>query len=123
MSERADVGVEPGFAGIEYLHGFGNEHHSEAVPGVLPWGQNSPQRVAYGLYAEQHSATAFTEPREINRRTWTYRIMPSAAHGPFERIDDAGWVSAPTPGECSPRTGCVGIRSRNRHRARTSSTA
>ncbi|BDB58790.1 MAG: homogentisate 1,2-dioxygenase [Rhodococcus sp. (in: high G+C Gram-positive bacteria)] len=98
MSERADVGVEPGFAGIEYLHGFGNEHHSEAVPGVLPWGQNSPQRVAYGLYAEQHSATAFTEPREINRRTWTYRIMPSAAHGPFERIDDAGWVSAPDTG-------------------------
>ncbi|MFD6893526.1 homogentisate 1,2-dioxygenase [Rhodococcus sp. NPDC060086] len=81
---------------LEYLHGFGNEHHSEAVEGALPWGQNSPQRAPYGLYAEQHSATAFTEPREINTRSWTYRIMPSAAHRPFERIDDRGWVSAPS---------------------------
>lgn len=81
---------------LEYLHGFGNEHHSEAVEGALPWGQNSPQRAPYGLYAEQHSATAFTEPREINTRSWTYRIMPSAAHRPFERTDDRGWVSAPS---------------------------
>lgn len=81
---------------IEYLHGFGNEHHSEAVPGALPWGQNSPQRAPYGLYAEQQSATAFTEPRTVNRRSWTYRIMPSAAHRPFERTDDRGWVSAPS---------------------------
>ena len=56
-------------ATLEYLHGFGNEHHSEAVAGALPWGQNSPQHAPYGLYAEQHSATAFTEPREANRRT------------------------------------------------------
>ncbi|WP_346777541.1 homogentisate 1,2-dioxygenase [Rhodococcus sp. HNM0563] len=81
---------------LEYLNGFGNEHHSEAVAGALPWGQNSPQRAPYGLYAEQHSATAFTEPREINTRSWTYRIMPSAAHRPFERTDDRGWVSAPS---------------------------
>lgn len=81
---------------LDYLHGFGNEHHTEAVAGALPWGQNSPQQAPYGLYAEQQSATAFTEPRTINRRSWTYRIMPSAAHRPFRRIDDAGWVSAPS---------------------------
>ena len=92
---RVEVDDPPG---LSYLRGFGNEHHSEAVEGALPWGQNSPQRAPYGLYAEQHSATAFTEPREHNRRTWTYRIMPSAAHGPFERVDSRGWVSAPVSG-------------------------
>lgn len=37
----------------DYLQGFGNEHQSEFMPGVLPVGQNSPQLCAYGLYAEQ----------------------------------------------------------------------
>ncbi|MGU3432536.1 homogentisate 1,2-dioxygenase [Actinomycetes bacterium M1A6_2h] len=78
-----------------YLRGFGNEHHSEAVPGALPWGQNSPQRAPMGLYAEQMSATAFTEPRQINRRSWLYRIRPTAQHPPFERIDPANFRSAP----------------------------
>ncbi|WP_420749185.1 homogentisate 1,2-dioxygenase [Rhodococcus sp. O3] len=87
-----------GSVDLDYLHGFGNEHHSEAIAGALPWGQNSPQRAPYGLYAEQHSATAFTEPRGINRRTWTYRIMPSAAHPAFRRIDDGNWASAPLTG-------------------------
>ncbi|HEX7129074.1 MAG TPA: homogentisate 1,2-dioxygenase, partial [Rhodanobacteraceae bacterium] len=45
-----------------YQSGFGNEHATEALPGALPVGQNSPQRVAYGLYAEQLSGTAFTAP-------------------------------------------------------------
>ncbi|WP_156520164.1 homogentisate 1,2-dioxygenase, partial [Rhodococcus sp. EPR-157] len=74
--------------GLEYQTGFGNEHHSEAAAGALPWGQNSPQRAPYGLYAEQLSGTAFTEPREINRRSWVYRIHPSARHPRFERIDN-----------------------------------
>jgi homogentisate 1,2-dioxygenase len=65
------------------LWGFGNEHASEAVPGALPVGRNSPQQVPLGLYAEQLSATAFTAPRSENRRTWVYRVRPSAAHGPF----------------------------------------
>lgn len=71
-----------------YQSGFGNEFASEALPGALPHGQNSPQHVPLGLYAEQLSATAFTAPRGENRRTWLYRIRPSAAHGPFRRIDD-----------------------------------
>ncbi len=66
-----------------YQSGFGNEFASEALPGVLPEGRNSPQRVAYGLYAEQLSGTAFTAPRHDNRRSWLYRIRPAAMHGSF----------------------------------------
>ena len=53
-------------------------------PGALPVGRNSPQRCPYGLYAEQLSGTAFTAPRAENRRSWLYRIRPSAMHRPFE---------------------------------------
>jgi homogentisate 1,2-dioxygenase len=66
-----------------YQSGFGNEFTTEAVPGALPHGQNSPQRVAHGLYAEQISGTAFTAPRAQNRRSWLYRIRPAAMHGSF----------------------------------------
>jgi len=69
-----------------YLTGFGNEHATEALPGALPVGQNSPQRVAYGLYAEQLSGTAFTAPRHANRRSWLYRIRPAAMHAVFENF-------------------------------------
>src|SRR5579862_9002004 len=69
-----------------YQSGFGNEFASEAVPGALPAGRNSPQRAPLGLYAEQLSGTAFTQPRAVNRRTWVYRILPSAAHPKFSRI-------------------------------------
>jgi len=71
-----------------YLTGFANELASEALPGALPQGQNSPQVAPYGLYAEQISGTAFTAPRHRNRRSWLYRIRPGAAHTPFERISD-----------------------------------
>ena len=66
-----------------YQTGFGNEFATEAVPGALPVGQNSPQRVAHGLYAEQLSGTAFTAPRGSNRRSWVYRIRPAVTHGEF----------------------------------------
>jgi len=48
---------------LQYLSGFGSHHESEAVPGALPHGQNSPQKVPFGLYAEQLSGSAFTAPR------------------------------------------------------------
>ena len=67
-----------------YQSGFGNEFASEAIPGTLPPGRNSPQRVAHGLYAEQINGTAFTAPRHQNRRSWMYRIRPAAMHGRFE---------------------------------------
>ena len=72
--------------GLRYQSGFGNEFATEAVPGALPVGRNSPQRVPYGLYAEQLSGTAFTAPRAANRRSWLYRIRPAAMHHPFQEI-------------------------------------
>lgn len=69
----------------KYQSGFGNEFVTEAIEGALPSGQNSPQRAPLGLYAEQFSGTAFTAPRGANRRTWTYRIRPSATHRPFKQ--------------------------------------
>lgn len=91
MSEQARKTAEA----LEYLTGFGNEHSSEAVPGALPLGRNSPQRAPLGLYAEQLSGSAFTEPRTHNRRSWLYRIRPSAAHPPFTRTDNGGLRGAP----------------------------
>jgi len=78
-----------------YQPGFGNEFASEAVAGALPAGRNSPQRAPLGLYAEQLSGTAFTQPRGVNRRTWVYRIMPSAAHPRFSRIPDGALRGTP----------------------------
>ena len=72
-----------------YQSGFGNEFASEAIPGALPDGRNSPQRVAHGLYAEQLSGTAFTAPRHQNRRSWLYRIRPAAMHGEFRPFAQA----------------------------------
>ncbi|GAB3448788.1 homogentisate 1,2-dioxygenase [Massilia solisilvae] len=76
-----------------YQSGFGNEFATEALPGALPQHRNSPQRVAYGLYAEQMSGTAFTAPRAHNRRTWMYRIRPGALHGQFSRMPNGRMVS------------------------------
>src|SRR5690606_30991273 len=59
---------------LQYQSGFGNDWATEALPGALPAGRNSPQRCPYGLYAEQLSGTAFTAPRAENRRSWLYRI-------------------------------------------------
>jgi homogentisate 1,2-dioxygenase len=66
-----------------YLSGFGGHFATEAVPGALPEGRNSPQRPAFGLYTEQLSGTAFTAPRHENRRSWLYRMRPSAEHPPY----------------------------------------
>ncbi|MFC7219360.1 homogentisate 1,2-dioxygenase [Streptomyces polyrhachis] len=80
---------------LAYATGFGNEHASEAVPGALPIGRNSPQRAPLGLYAEQLSGSAFTEPRACNRRSWLYRIRPSVAHPAFERVANGALRTAP----------------------------
>jgi homogentisate 1,2-dioxygenase len=72
---------------LQYMHGFGNEFESEALPGALPVGRYSPQKVAYGLYAEKFNNTAFTAPRSTNRRDWFYRIRPSAAQGGYRSVD------------------------------------
>src|SRR3954452_18075922 len=82
-------------SGLRYLSGFGNEFASEAIPGTLPQGQNAPQTPPRGLYTEQLSGTPFTAPRAENRRSWLYRIRPSAMHGPFRRIDNGLIRTAP----------------------------
>ncbi len=86
---------------LGYQAGFGNEHASEALPGSLPEGQNSPQVLPRGLYAEQLSGTPFTAPRAANRRSWLYRIRPAAMHGAFRRIDNRLFASAPF-GDAAP---------------------
>jgi len=79
-----------------YLSGFGNGFETEALPGALPIGRNSPQKCAYGLYAEQLSGSPFTAPRASNERSWLYRIRPTVAHmGAFERVDMGLWRTAP----------------------------
>ena len=70
-----------------YMPGFGNHFSTEAVPGALPVGQNSPQKTPLGLYAEQLSGTAFTAPRTENRRSWLYRLRPSAQHPAYQPMD------------------------------------
>ena len=88
---------------LTYLSGFGSHHESEAVPGALPVGRNSPQKVPFGLYAEQLSGSSFTMPRAQNLRSWLYRLRPSASHRPFRRIGDGMVRTAPShEGECSP---------------------
>jgi len=74
-----------------YQTGFGNEYASEAVPGALPQGRNSPQRAPLALYPELLSGTAFTAPRYENRRTWLYRRQPSVVSGRYEAYGQAFW--------------------------------
>jgi homogentisate 1,2-dioxygenase len=77
-----------------YQSGFGNEFATEALPGAFP-ARGTPQRVNYGLYAEQFSGSAFTVPRHHQKRSWLYRIracctsrLPRAQglvrHAPFD---------------------------------------
>ncbi|AWV88266.1 homogentisate 1,2-dioxygenase [Bradymonas sediminis] len=84
----------------KYMTGFGNVFETEALPGALPLGRNSPQKAPYGLYAEQLSGSPFTAPRSTNERSWLYRIRPSVRHvSDFEAHSLPLWRSAPTPHE------------------------
>ncbi|MFZ1344116.1 homogentisate 1,2-dioxygenase [Thiothrix eikelboomii] len=87
---------------LRYLHGFGNEFESEALAGALPVGRFSPQRVQYGLYAEQFNTTAFTAPRADNRRTWFYRIRPSVIQGRYRPLENGLTRSAPLTEALTP---------------------
>jgi homogentisate 1,2-dioxygenase len=89
-------------AGTAMMPGFGNHFTTEAIAGALPVGRNSPQKTPFGLYAEQLSGTGFTAPRHENRRSWLYRLRPSAEHPPYTRYEGAkafapGTVSDPLP--------------------------
>jgi homogentisate 1,2-dioxygenase len=84
---------------LRYMTGLGGHFETEAVPGALPQGRNSPQRPAFGLYTEQLSGSAFTAPRHENRRSWLYRMRPTADHRPFERYQGAPLLRAQTGSE------------------------
>jgi homogentisate 1,2-dioxygenase len=84
---------------LGYQSGFGNQFESEALPGALPQGRNSPQRPPMGLYAELLSGSAFTAPRAENRRTWMYRRQPSVVAGAYERLDHPFWKTGAAQGE------------------------
>ena len=94
MDDATPLGPDGAAGG--YLPGFGNHVSTEAVAGALPIGRNSPQRVPFGLYAEQLSGTAFTAPRHDNRRSWLYRLRPSANHAAYRAYPGAAALrSAP----------------------------
>ena len=99
-----------------YMSGFGNGFETEALPGALPIGRNSPQKCAYGLYAEQLSGSPFTAPRTTNERSWLYRIRPTVAHiGASSRrpTSACGARRRAAKWTCRSRR-CAGIRSRCR---------
>ena len=84
---------------VKYMSGFGNSFETEALAGALPVGRNSPQKVNYGLYAEQLSGSPFTAPQATNQRTWLYRIRADgAAHRPLPE-----GRSGPDPHRAGPR--------------------
>jgi homogentisate 1,2-dioxygenase len=78
------------------MPGFGNDFETEALDGALPQGQNSPQKLNYGLFAEQLSGSPFTASKSSNERSWLYRIRPSVKHSSrYTRVSHPLWLSAP----------------------------
>jgi homogentisate 1,2-dioxygenase len=82
---------------------LGNHCSTEALPGALPLGRNSPQVCPYGLYAEQLSGTAFTVSRAGSRRSWLYRVRPAAPQDAFEALTGAPhWTNQFGQGPVTP---------------------
>ncbi|PCI03991.1 MAG: homogentisate 1,2-dioxygenase [Hyphomicrobiales bacterium] len=81
---------------LQYMPGFGNDFETESLEGALPQGRNSPQKCAYGLYAEQLSGSPFTAPRGTNERSWLYRMRPTVRHTrKFSNGNFPFWKTAP----------------------------
>ncbi|WP_407663999.1 homogentisate 1,2-dioxygenase [Microvirga alba] len=94
-SEQRKSAIAPG-----YMSGFGNSFETEALEGALPLGRNSPQKLNYGLYAEQLSGSPFTAPQATNQRSWLYRIRPTVKHsGRYVKIDKGLMRTAPAARE------------------------
>jgi len=81
-----------------YQGGFGNQFATEAVPGALPRGRNSPQKPPMQLYPELVSGSAFTAPRAENLRTWLYRRQPSVVSGRYQPYAQPLWTSGAAGG-------------------------
>jgi homogentisate 1,2-dioxygenase len=82
---------------LRYQLGFANEFATEALEGALPEGQNSPQKLPYGLVSELVSATAFAAPRALNRRSYLFRIRPSTITEAFEPLEHPTFLTPPLP--------------------------
>ena len=93
---RTDAGT------LQYQLGLANEFASEAIAGALPQGQNSPQKLPFGLVSELVSGTTFSAPRTLNRRSYLFRIRPSTLANPFERLDNGSFLTPPLPIEPYP---------------------
>jgi homogentisate 1,2-dioxygenase len=83
-------------ASIAHQPGFGSTHTSEALPGALPLGQNTPRPSPYGLYPELLSGTPFTVKNALNSRVWMYRVRPSFSHAPYRALPAAHFTSTLT---------------------------
>ena len=110
---------------LQYMSGFGNGFETEALPGALPVGRNSPQKCPYGLYAEQLSGSPFTAPRTTNERSWLYRIRPTVSHwGRFEKADARALAHRPRArGGRAARPAALGPDRRSRRSSCRSSRA
>ena len=87
---------------LAYQSGFGNQFATEAVPGALPQGRNSPQRAPLGLVAELVSGSAFTAPRHSNQRTWLYRRQPAVVTGAYQAYAQPHWKTGAAAGAVVP---------------------
>ena len=87
----ADAGRRTSALVPGYMSGFGNSFETEALEGALPIGRNSPQKINYGLYAEQLSGSPFTAPWP-NQRSWLYRIRPTVKHSRRYRKVNKGLI-------------------------------
>lgn len=89
---------------VSYYNGFGNYIESEALQGALVKGQNSPQKVPFGLYAEQLSGCSFAAPRHENFHSWLYRIHPSVLHEEFSALPYPNLTNPPFDTVYTPPT-------------------
>jgi hypothetical protein len=115
---------------LSYMSGFGNEHSSEALPGALPVGQNSPQKVrrcaAFALRAAGDASAQRTRrtrqaPRESNRATRCTKAWLSCTCASWRFVHDVMGVSAwfvsccsgVAPGRCATMSNAGGEGTRH----------
>ncbi|KAH7035866.1 Homogentisate 1,2-dioxygenase [Microdochium trichocladiopsis] len=104
MPPHTDFAVKDPYT---YLHGLGNYHSSEALPGAVPLVNNSPQIPPLNLRTERISGTAFTADRDKNKQTFLYRANPSLEHSEFVPLDVSsgyGPDSANVPRHLNPNS-------------------
>ena len=111
---------------FRYASGFGNEFATEAVAGALPAG---PQLAAAGAPRPVRRAAQRDRVHPAARRqprSWVYRILPSAKHPAFRRIDNKNLKRHPVRrARAGPEPAALGpaAAARRATGSRTSSTA